>query len=175
MTQEQRDLIHRELSDLKNRKVLHKSSDAQLVHYENLSAWRNSEENKLVNRENKLKTVAIFTMDVVKEMRDKFYYGEPIMIQTLIEMYGNKISHTNIRQLLKNQSYKVDEWNYPDFEERKKQFGIVRDEKYAKDVLTGMGARNFCEKWGVNEIVYSRICKKIGYKAKRYGRNRPPM
>lgn len=175
MTQEQREQLHRELSDLKSRRVLHKNTDAQLVHYEKLTAWRNSEENKLKNRKTALNSTAIFTIDEVKEIRDRFYYGEPITIDALNEMYGNRVAQPNIRQLLKNQSYKVDEWNYPDYEERKKQYGIVKDEKYVKDVLSGMGATNFVEKWGVAYTVYHRICKKIGYEPKRYGAKRPPM
>jgi hypothetical protein len=140
-----------------------------------LTAWRNSEENKLKNRKTALNSTAKFTIEEVKQMRDRFYYGEPILLEKLNEMFGKKVSNGNIRQVLTNISYKVDEWNYPDFNERKKQFGIVRDEKYVKDVLSGMGAKNFVEKWGVCYTVYHRICKKIGYEPKRYGNNRPPM
>lgn len=175
MTPELRDLIHRELSDLKNRKVLHKNTDAQLVHYEKLSAWRNSDDNKIKNRKTALNSTAKFTIEEIKQIRDRFYYGEPITQEKLNEMFGNKVAPANIKQILTNVSYKIDDWNYPDFEERKKQYKIVRDEKYAEDVLSGMGVTNFEEKWGVEKCVYYRICKKIGYKPKRHGCKRPPM
>jgi hypothetical protein len=173
MTQEQRDLLHRELSDLKNRKVISKRTDRQLLHQEILSAWRNSDENKIKNRETALKSTSRFTMDEVKEMRDRYYCGEPITMEKLNEMFGNKVAIPNIKQILTNVSYKIDDWNYPDYEERKKQFKIVRDKKYGEDVLSGISAIDFEKKWGVDKCVYYRICKKIGYK--RYGCNRPPM
>jgi hypothetical protein len=173
MTPELRDLLQRELSDLKNRKVISKRTDSQLLHQEILSNWRNSEENKIKNRETAMKSTARFTMDEVKEMRDKYYYGEPITQETLNEMFGNKVAPANIKQILTNVSYKIDDWNYPDFEERKKQYKIVRDEKYAEDVLSGIGITNFMEKWGLTNAVYYRICKKIGYEPKRNGSRRP--
>lgn len=175
MTPELRDLLHRELSDLKNRKVISKRTDRQLLHQEILSAWRNSDDNKIKNRETAMKSTARFTMDEVKEMRDRYYYGEPITMEKLNEMFGNKCAPANIKQILTNVSYKIDDWNYPDFEERKKQFKIVKDKKYAEDVLSGMGVTNFEKKWGVDKCVYYRMCRKIGYKPKRYGCNRPPM
>ena len=173
MTPELRDLLMKEISDLKNRKFLSKNSDKQLERYEKLHVWRNSEENKTKNRETAMKSTARFTMDEVKEMRDRFYHGEPITMETLNEIFGNKVAIPNIKQILTNVSYKIDDWNYSDYEERKKQFKIVRDKKYGEDVLSGISAIDFEKKWGVDKCVYYRICKKIGYK--RYGCNRPPM
>jgi hypothetical protein len=112
-------------------------------------------------------------MDEVKEIRDRFYYGEPITMETLNEMFGNKVAIPNIKQILTNGSYKIDDWNYPDFEERQKQFRIVRDKNYAEDVLNGISVIDFEKKWGVTKCVYYRICKKIGYK--RYGNKRPTV
>lgn len=175
MTQEIRDRIQRELSDLTSRKVISKSTDSQLLHYEKLTSWRNSDDNKIKNRETALKLTSRFTMDEVKEMRDKYYYGEPITMEILNEMFGNKVSVGNIRQMLTNVSYKIDDWNYPDFEERKKQYKIVRDKKYAEDVLSGMGLTNFQEKWGLSCAVYYRICKQVGYLPKRNGCKRPTV
>lgn len=175
MTQEQRDLLHRELSDLKNRKVISKRTDRQLLHQEILSAWRNSDDNKIKNRETAMKSTSRFTMDEVKEMRDRYYCGEPITMETLNEMFGSKVAIPNIKLILTNVSYKIDDWNYPDYDERQKQYKIVRDKKYAEDVLSGMGLTNFQEKWGLSSVVYYRICKQVGYQPKRNGRKRPPM
>jgi len=174
MTPELRDLLHRELSDLKNRKVISKNSDKRLENYEKLNIWTNSEEHKTKSRETAMKLRARFTMDQVKEMRDTYYYGEPITMETLNEIFGNKVSIQNIKQILKNVSYKIDDWNYSDYEERKKQFKIFRDKKYGEDVLSGISVIDFEKKWGTSRFVYYRICKKIGYKL-RYGCKRPPM
>jgi hypothetical protein len=174
MTPELRDLLQRELSDLKNRKVISKNTDNQLLHYEKLRVWGNSDDNKIKNRETYRKE-ARFTMDEVKEIRDRFYYGEPITITDLCEQWGNRVAHRNFSKMISGEKYKLDEWTYPDYEERKKEYQKHWDNIYTEDILSDIGSTNFQEKWNVGYMVYYKLCRKIGYKQKRYGCNRPPM
>jgi hypothetical protein len=173
MTEQDLQKVQSVLNGLYLNKVINKASDAQLANYEKLAVWRNSEDNKKKNIETAMKTRALFTMDEVKQIRDEFYYGEPCTMDSLMKKWGSRTTLPNFRQLLKNQSYKVDEWTYPDFEQRKNQWRVVRDQKYADDVLKGIGPSNFSEKWNCDLTVYYRIAKKIGYKHKRNGCRRP--
>lgn len=172
MTQQDVNKVQSILDELYLNRVVVKSSDNQLVHYEKLASWRNSPENRVKNRDTALKS-SPFTMEEVKQIRDEFYYGIPTTIGDLNKRWGSRVADGGISRMLENKSYYIEDWTYPDFNERKKLYSEYRDQKYAEDILKGIGSTNFMEKWGVSYVVYSRICKKIGYKSKRHGRRRP--
>jgi hypothetical protein len=173
MTEQDLQKVQSVLNGLYLNKIINKASDAQLAIYEKLAVWRNSEDNKKKNTETSMKTTALFTMEEVKQIRDEFYYGEPTTIESLNQKWGSRVAHRNFSFLLSNASYKVDQWTYPDLEDRKNQWRVIRDQKYIEDILTGMGPTNFSEKWGCTYGVYHRLAKKIGYKTKRNGNRRP--
>jgi hypothetical protein len=123
-----------------------------------------------------MKTCARFTIEEIKEIRDRFYYGEPITIRDLGEQWGNRVAETNFIKLIKGIKYELEEWTYPDFDERKKEYKKHMYKIYIKDISSGMGVMNFMEKWNVSATLYYAVCKTFGYKPpKRYGRNRPPI
>ena len=141
-----------------NSSKLAKRTDAQLLHSEKLNKWRTSEKNK-----KQFKKAGVlqskFTYEIAKEIRDKFYF-ENEMLGVLAKEY--KISLTNMRELLKNESYKVDQWDYPDYEKQKEINEYIKnriDEKI-QFIKNGYGPLNFCEKFQCANIVYYRLVKK---------------
>ncbi len=151
-----------------------KASDAQLVHFEKLSKWRGSDENKKQFSSRGVHC-AKFNFEEVKEIRDKFYY-ENVYGSELAKQYN--VSETNLRQLLKNESYKVDEWNYPDYEQQKKTNAYVNQRigekiQYIKD---GYGVTNFCEYFQTEPQAYYSLVKKYKLTTpKRIGSKRPKV
>jgi len=135
-----------------------KASDAQLVHFEKLSKWRGSDENKK-QFSNRGIVCSKFTVEEAKEIRDKFYY-QNLYISQLSKEY--KISETNLRQLLKNESYKVDGWNYPDYEEQKKKNAYVNEriEEKIQFIKDGYGVTNFSEYFQADPQAYYSLVKK---------------
>lgn len=135
-----------------------KASDAQLLHFEKLSKWRRSDENKKQFSERGLHG-SKFTFEQAEEIRNKFYY-QNVYANRLAKEYN--VSETNLRQLLKNQSYKVDDWDYPDYEEQKEKNFYVNERiaekiQFIKD---GYGVTNFCEYFQCEVTTYYGLVKK---------------
>jgi hypothetical protein len=148
--------IQEEINQLMQSKIA-KKTDGQLFTQEKLSLWRNSDENKKQFGELG-KRLAKITYDIAKEIRDKFYYQNEIM-SDLSKQYN--IAPVNIKGILKNENYKIDDWNYPNFLEQKEKNKIIKNriEEKIQFIKDGYGLTNFIEHFNVSPIVYYKLVK----------------
>lgn len=164
-------LIQEHLNQIKESKYS-KKSDAQLAHNEKLASWRNSDKNK-----NQFKKQGLIfskvTLEQVQEIRDKFY-NQYVLVSVLCEMYDLK--HSSMEYLLKNESHKIPNWNYPDYEKQRQynfdlKRGVFEKIEY---INQGCGVVNFCQRFNCSSAVYYKLVKKYKLQTPgRCGRNRP--
>ena len=67
-----------------------------------------------------------------------------------------------MRELLKNDSYKIDDWNYPDFEKQKKKNKNIKDrvDEKIQFIKDGYGLENFMSYFDCSNVVYYSLVKK---------------
>jgi hypothetical protein len=151
-----------------------KKSDKQLSQYatmDHLNKWRTSEQNKNQVKQNGLKN-SKYTHEGAKQIRDRFYYQNEMMIDLAREF---KISSRQMQQLLANESYKIDDWDYPDFEEQKKKNKYIKDriDEKIQFIKDGCGLQNFLEKFQCTPTMYYTLLEKYNLQsAGRHGNKR---
>lgn len=158
--------------DLIKESKFSKRSDYQLAHNEKLASWRNSEKNKNQFKKQGL-VFSKVTLEQVQEIRDKFY-KQNVRFSDLCKIYDLK--HSSMEELLQNQSYKIETWNYPDYEKQRQynvdmKKGVFEKIEFIKQ---GCGLRNFCEKFDCSSSVYYKLVKKYKIQTPgRWGNKRP--
>jgi len=151
-----------------------KLTDKQLSQYatmDHLKKWIHSEQNKNQFKQNGIKN-SKFTFEGAKQIRDRFYYQNEMMSDLAREF---KISGRNMQQLLTNESYKIDDWDYPDFEQQKGKNKYIKDriDEKIQFIKDGCGVENFKEKFQCTQTTYYDLLKKYNLQsAGRHGRKR---